>query len=214
MFDRRVVRGSTFAAAPVLVRFFRSWKSVCSGGIKSSLFVSDRWRTIDSRQASGSQKEKFGEETGPGIGHEKFGGQSRFATPCSRPKTRAGANGDIPRGGGYPPIFPPFFFFFFLILVSTRYLWLKLQLFEKPDEVEVATQTDYFLDKPLTPKYCPQKIGEDVSTQIEPGDVSSSFKFLSSLHGKIGGYDIFSFSSYSTSTSRCNRYWRRWLEKR
>ncbi|XP_047352168.1 uncharacterized protein LOC124950058 isoform X3 [Vespa velutina] len=44
-------------------------------------------------------------------------------------------------------------------------------LFEKPDEFEVSTQTDYFLDRPATPKYCPAKTGEDVSTQIEPGDL-------------------------------------------
>ncbi|KAI4480582.1 hypothetical protein M0804_010135 [Polistes exclamans] len=35
----------------------------------------------------------------------------------------------------------------------------------------VGTQTDYFLDRPPTPKYCLVKTGEDVSTQIEPGDL-------------------------------------------
>lgn len=29
------------------------------------------------------------------------------------------------------------------------------------------------MDRQPTPRYCPQKTGEDVSTQIEPGDVSS-----------------------------------------
>ncbi|KOC70748.1 Radial spoke head protein 3 like protein [Habropoda laboriosa] len=45
------------------------------------------------------------------------------------------------------------------------------ELSEKPDETEVATQTDYFLDRPPTPKYCPDKVGEDRGTQIEPGDL-------------------------------------------
>lgn len=64
-----------------------------------------------------------------------------------------------------------------------------LQLFEKPDEVEVATQTDYFLDRPLTPKYCPEKLGEDVSTQIEPGDVSS----LSQISSRIRNWSTIFF---------------------
>lgn len=42
---------------------------------------------------------------------------------------------------------------------------------EKPDESEVATQTDYFLERPITPRYCPGKIGQDACTQIEPGEV-------------------------------------------
>ncbi|XP_033209519.1 radial spoke head protein 3 homolog B isoform X2 [Belonocnema kinseyi] len=45
------------------------------------------------------------------------------------------------------------------------------ELYEKPDESEVATQTDYFLDRPSTPIYCPGKIGQDVCTQIEAGDL-------------------------------------------
>lgn len=45
------------------------------------------------------------------------------------------------------------------------------KLAEKPDESEVATQTDYFLEKPVTPKYQPGKVGRDVCTQIEPGEV-------------------------------------------
>ncbi|KAI4501292.1 hypothetical protein M0802_003665 [Mischocyttarus mexicanus] len=45
------------------------------------------------------------------------------------------------------------------------------ELFEKPDDIEVGTQTDYFLDRPPTPKYYPVKTGEDVSTQIEPEDL-------------------------------------------
>lgn len=53
---------------------------------------------------------------------------------------------------------------------------INLQLFEKPDESEVACQTDYYLDRPATPPFCPSKTGEDVATQIEPGDVSRRTK--------------------------------------
>ncbi|KAF7994473.1 hypothetical protein HCN44_003945 [Aphidius gifuensis] len=45
------------------------------------------------------------------------------------------------------------------------------ELFDKPSESEVGTQTDYFLDRPSTPPYCPGKIGTDVETQIDPGDL-------------------------------------------
>ncbi|XP_032691645.1 radial spoke head protein 3 homolog isoform X5 [Odontomachus brunneus] len=45
------------------------------------------------------------------------------------------------------------------------------ELAEKPDESEVATQTDYFAEKPVTPRYCPPKTGQDACTQIEPGEL-------------------------------------------
>ncbi|XP_019697680.2 radial spoke head protein 3 homolog isoform X3 [Harpegnathos saltator] len=45
------------------------------------------------------------------------------------------------------------------------------ELAEKPDESEVATQTDYFLEKPVTPRYCAPKTGQDACTQIEPGEL-------------------------------------------
>lgn len=54
---------------------------------------------------------------------------------------------------------------------------IKLQLFDKPSESEVGTQTDYFLDRPSTPPYCPGKTGTDVETQIDPGDVCQSILF-------------------------------------
>ena len=47
----------------------------------------------------------------------------------------------------------------------------SFQLYDRPDESEVATQTDYFLDRPATPVYCPGKVGQDAETQIGPGDV-------------------------------------------
>ncbi|XP_067214611.1 radial spoke head protein 3 homolog isoform X2 [Linepithema humile] len=45
------------------------------------------------------------------------------------------------------------------------------ELAEKPDESEVATQTDYFLEKPVISKYLPDKVGRDIGTQIEPGEL-------------------------------------------
>ncbi|KYN00339.1 Radial spoke head protein 3 like protein [Cyphomyrmex costatus] len=46
------------------------------------------------------------------------------------------------------------------------------ELTEKPDESEVATQTDYFLEKPVLPNYYPDKVvGQDACTQIEPGEL-------------------------------------------
>lgn len=45
------------------------------------------------------------------------------------------------------------------------------ELYEKPDELEVATQTDHYVDRPATPIFYPEKIGQDASTQIEAGDL-------------------------------------------
>ncbi|XP_057326636.1 radial spoke head protein 3 homolog isoform X2 [Microplitis mediator] len=45
------------------------------------------------------------------------------------------------------------------------------ELLEKPQESEAATQTDYFLDRPSTPSFCPGKVGVDAETQIGPGDL-------------------------------------------
>ncbi|XP_051176732.1 radial spoke head protein 3 homolog B isoform X2 [Leptopilina boulardi] len=45
------------------------------------------------------------------------------------------------------------------------------ELFEKPDELEAGTQTDHFVDRPATPLFCPKKIGQDASTQIEAGEL-------------------------------------------
>ncbi|XP_034950529.1 radial spoke head protein 3 homolog [Chelonus insularis] len=45
------------------------------------------------------------------------------------------------------------------------------ELLEKPQESEVGTQTDYFLDRPSTPTFCPSKTGVDAGTQIAPGDL-------------------------------------------
>lgn len=45
------------------------------------------------------------------------------------------------------------------------------ELTEKPDESEVATQTDYFLEKPVLPNYYTSKVCRDACTQIEPGEL-------------------------------------------
>ncbi|XP_058801518.1 radial spoke head protein 3 homolog B isoform X2 [Phymastichus coffea] len=44
-------------------------------------------------------------------------------------------------------------------------------LFRKPDEIEIGSQTDYFLDRPATLPFCQSKKGIDATTQIEPGDL-------------------------------------------
>ncbi|XP_066596763.1 radial spoke head protein 3 homolog A [Prorops nasuta] len=45
------------------------------------------------------------------------------------------------------------------------------ELFDKPLEYEASTQTDYYLESPPTPVFIPAKVGENVCTQIEPGDL-------------------------------------------
>lgn len=46
------------------------------------------------------------------------------------------------------------------------------ELWERPPENDICTQTDLFYDRPLSPVYVPVKTGIDASTQIYPGDVS------------------------------------------
>jgi len=45
------------------------------------------------------------------------------------------------------------------------------EIFDHPVEMSIGTQTDYFIDRPPSPKYIPCKTGVDVSTQIYPGEL-------------------------------------------
>ncbi|XP_017785256.1 PREDICTED: radial spoke head protein 3 homolog isoform X2 [Nicrophorus vespilloides] len=45
------------------------------------------------------------------------------------------------------------------------------ELWEHPIMEDVTTQTDLFLDRPISPYYVPAKTGADVETQIYPGDL-------------------------------------------
>ncbi|XP_076661967.1 radial spoke head protein 3 isoform X2 [Halictus rubicundus] len=120
MFDRRVVRGSTFAAAPNLI---------------------DGEQSIAARQAEARRRH---------LARKRAQAQATKALIL-----RAGSPPPVP-GRKHEP-------------VQTE-VYLE-ELFDKPDEFDVATQTDYFLDRPPTPPYCPPKVGEDACTQIEPGDL-------------------------------------------
>ncbi|XP_017790137.1 PREDICTED: LOW QUALITY PROTEIN: radial spoke head protein 3 homolog B [Habropoda laboriosa] len=120
MFDRRVVRGSTFTSPPVLI---------------------DGEQSIAARQAEARRRN---------LARKRAQAQATKALVA-----RAGSPPPVP-GRKHEP-------------VQTE-VYLE-ELSEKPDETEVATQTDYFLDRPPTPKYCPDKVGEDRGTQIEPGDL-------------------------------------------
>ncbi|XP_043669243.1 radial spoke head protein 3 homolog isoform X1 [Vespula pensylvanica] len=118
MYDRRVIRGSTFAAPPALI---------------------DGEQSIAARQAEARRRH---------LARKRAQAQICRAIRSGSPPPVAGRK--------HEPVQTEFYL---------------EELFEKPDEFEVSTQTDYFLDRPATPKYCPAKTGEDVSTQIEPGDL-------------------------------------------
>lgn len=45
------------------------------------------------------------------------------------------------------------------------------EIVDKKIEKDTSTQTDPFLDRPMTPEFIPKKSGVDISTQIEPGDL-------------------------------------------
>ena len=52
------------------------------------------------------------------------------------------------------------------------------ELWEHPITTDTTTQTDLFLDRPISPFYVPAKIGVDVETQIYPGEVSKQINLL------------------------------------
>lgn len=61
------------------------------------------------------------------------------------------------------------------------------EIFVHPPVAEICTQTDLFLERPVSPFYVPAKTGADASTQIYPGDVSNKKIdkiFLNSHHIK------------------------------
>lgn len=45
------------------------------------------------------------------------------------------------------------------------------ELTDRPIEIDVDTQTQPFLDQPSSPLFVPAKTGQDVETQIDPGDL-------------------------------------------
>lgn len=46
------------------------------------------------------------------------------------------------------------------------------EIMNDPPCVDTCTQTDLFLDRPVSPFYIPAKSGIDAESQIYPGDVS------------------------------------------
>lgn len=49
------------------------------------------------------------------------------------------------------------------------------EIFNNPPTLEICTQTELFLERPLSPFYVPAKTGQDAETQIYPGDVTTLF---------------------------------------
>lgn len=46
------------------------------------------------------------------------------------------------------------------------------EIFNDPPSSDICTQTELFLERPISPYYVPAKVGMDAETQIYPGDVS------------------------------------------
>ena len=46
---------------------------------------------------------------------------------------------------------------------------------DKPPEFEIGVQSDFYIDRPPTPLFKPQKLGEDAFTQVEPLDPTFDF---------------------------------------
>lgn len=65
------------------------------------------------------------------------------------------------------------------------------ELFVTPPVTDVCTQTDLFVERPLSPFYVPAKTGADVETQIYPGDVSKDYKVQNNF--KLLYFQLFDF---------------------
>lgn len=82
------------------------------------------------------------------------------------------------------------------------------ELFVTPPVSDVCTQTDLFVERPISPFYVPAKTGADVETQIYPGDVS---------HKEIIRFTItilnYCICSCSTSTWKSSPFSRCWWAK-
>jgi len=46
-----------------------------------------------------------------------------------------------------------------------------IELWDKPPDREIDIQTDFYIDRPPTPRFIPTKTGKDVSTQILDGEL-------------------------------------------
>ena len=60
------------------------------------------------------------------------------------------------------------------------------ELVDTVPESDVTTQTDAFMDRPPTPLFVPMKIGIDVQTQIEDGDLDFDFEVEPILEVLVG----------------------------
>lgn len=94
MYDRRVIRGSTFAAPPALVSIlYLIVKKEVFGSFSFFFYVVniiDRWRTIDSGKASGSKKEASSKKKGASSNLQSY--KIGIATTSRWSQTRTGPN--------------------------------------------------------------------------------------------------------------------------
>lgn len=85
MFDRRVARGSTCASVPTLVSILLIFLN--KHFFHEIRIYLDRWGTIDSSEASGSETKTFGEKTCSSASLQNARRQDRFTSSSSRKKT-------------------------------------------------------------------------------------------------------------------------------
>lgn len=128
----------------------------------------DRWWTGTSCATSWSKKKTIVAKTLSGPTFQVDDAENVFTTTSTREKTWTCTDWTLSWRSR-------FFFFYYLpdiIYPRNEKIFFFYQLFEKPQESEVATQTDYLQERPSTPPFCPGKVGVDAETQIDPGDVS------------------------------------------
>jgi len=118
MFDRRVVRGNTYAAMIIPN-------------------VEQNQRIIQPKQTSTKNENNFEAVKREGT-PEPVEGRKHISVDCIR---------------GDDAILKP------------------LELFDKPPDRAIDVQTDFYIDRPPTPRFMPSKNGLDVETQIWDGDL-------------------------------------------
>ncbi|KAJ1523031.1 hypothetical protein ONE63_002162 [Megalurothrips usitatus] len=145
MYDRRVIRGNTFAHQPMPAGLQPQW---------NPHFAFARLLSQDAQDATAAALRQA-EARRRALARRKAQQQQ-----LQQQHARAAA----PRGRTPPPVPGRQH----LDVQTDRYLE---EIFDKPLESSVCCQTDLFIERPATPPFVPASVGRDAETQIEPGEL-------------------------------------------
>ncbi|KAK3914926.1 Radial spoke head protein 3-like protein [Frankliniella fusca] len=146
MYDRRVVRGNTFAQQAMPAGLQPEW---------NPHFAYARLLSQDAQDATAAALRQA---------EARRRALARRKAQLQQQASRASRTGGPGRAGTPPPVPGRQH----LDVQTDRYLE---EIFDKPLESEVCCQTDLFVERPPTPPYVPAVVVKDAETQIETGEL-------------------------------------------